>query len=135
MADTPAAAVMQLCRLHRHPNSSRHQTAMAGCSDAQQSRTELVYSNRRQAWTNWHAGVGMRTAIDGSCGGVPLQVRQMEAEVVAMTAAMLNGGPGTSAPGACGAMTSGVPAGDTLTNQFTTSRCACLALSEPIEGS
>lgn len=36
-----------------------------------------------------------------------MQVRQMEAEVVAMTAAMLNGGPGTSAPDACGAMTSG----------------------------
>lgn len=37
-----------------------------------------------------------------------LQVRQMEAEVVAMTAAMLNGGPGTAAPEACGAMTSGM---------------------------
>lgn len=36
-----------------------------------------------------------------------VQVRQMEAEVVAMTAHMLNGGPGTAAPDACGAMTSG----------------------------
>jgi glutamate/tyrosine decarboxylase-like PLP-dependent enzyme len=35
-------------------------------------------------------------------------VRQMEAEVIAMTAAMLHGGPGTSAPDVCGAMTSGV---------------------------
>jgi sphinganine-1-phosphate aldolase len=34
-------------------------------------------------------------------------VRQMEAEVIAMTAAMLHGGPGTSAPDVCGAMTSG----------------------------
>ncbi|KAF6262831.1 PLP-dependent transferase [Scenedesmus sp. NREL 46B-D3] len=34
-------------------------------------------------------------------------VRQMEAEVVAMTAAMLHGGPGSSAPDVCGAMTSG----------------------------
>jgi len=34
-------------------------------------------------------------------------VRQMEAEVVAMTAAMLHGGPGTNAPDVCGAMTSG----------------------------
>eukprot|EP00878_Enallax_costatus_P033408 GHUV01036837.1.p1 GENE.GHUV01036837.1~~GHUV01036837.1.p1 ORF type:complete len:313 (+),score=53.53 GHUV01036837.1:569-1507(+) len=34
-------------------------------------------------------------------------VRQMEAEVVAMTAAMMNGGPNTSAPDACGAMSSG----------------------------
>lgn len=34
-------------------------------------------------------------------------VRQMEAEVVAMTAAMMNGGPLTDAPKACGAMTSG----------------------------
>jgi hypothetical protein len=33
--------------------------------------------------------------------------RQMEAEVIAMTAAMLHGGPGTSAPDVCGAMTSG----------------------------
>lgn len=39
-----------------------------------------------------------------------LQVRQMEAEVVAMTAAMLNGGLGTSAPDACGTMTSGAAA-------------------------
>lgn len=38
---------------------------------------------------------------------VQSQVRQMEAEVVAMTAHMLNGGPGTAAPDACGAMTSG----------------------------
>lgn len=35
-------------------------------------------------------------------------VRQMEAEVVAMTASMLHGGPGTAAPDVCGAMTSGV---------------------------
>eukprot|EP00879_Flechtneria_rotunda_P016083 GHRR01016824.1.p1 GENE.GHRR01016824.1~~GHRR01016824.1.p1 ORF type:complete len:524 (+),score=169.46 GHRR01016824.1:2119-3690(+) len=34
-------------------------------------------------------------------------VRQMEAEVIAMTAAMLHGGPGTTAPDVCGAMTSG----------------------------
>jgi sphinganine-1-phosphate aldolase len=34
-------------------------------------------------------------------------VRQMEAEVIAMTAAMLHGGPGSSAPDVCGAMTSG----------------------------
>lgn len=31
----------------------------------------------------------------------------MEAEVIAMTASMLGGGPGTAAPAACGAMTSG----------------------------
>jgi glutamate/tyrosine decarboxylase-like PLP-dependent enzyme len=41
------------------------------------------------------------------CLACVVQVRQMEAEVVAMTAAMLNGGPGTTAPEACGAMTSG----------------------------
>ncbi|WIA20475.1 hypothetical protein OEZ85_004880 [Tetradesmus obliquus] len=34
-------------------------------------------------------------------------VRQMEAEVIAMTANMLHGGPGTNAPHVCGAMTSG----------------------------
>jgi glutamate/tyrosine decarboxylase-like PLP-dependent enzyme len=34
-------------------------------------------------------------------------MRQMEAEVIAMTAAMLHGGLGSSAPDVCGAMTSG----------------------------
>lgn len=53
------------------------------------------------------AGVGQACPTNGLAAVVCLQIRQMEAEVVAMTAAMLNGGPGTSAPDACGAMTSG----------------------------